>query len=193
MGQRSVAARARSAGEGLTGKAPLAGDGEHGGVVDGVAEDGVGGGDADAGEGGDFAFVGGDVEEGVGDEAVGVDGDLGGEDAVGGMLKRRTPSSTTQSQVELTAQISTPADWSSRMRVSISGKMLALDLGGEVFGGGGAHGRIRGGRRRSGPSRRRWRVRRPGRRGSLGSAARGGRWTLGERIRGRLRLPWSSA
>ncbi len=56
--------------------------------MDGISEDGVGsvdaGGDADGGEGGDFAFVGGDVKEGVGGEAVGVDGDAGGEDAVGG-------------------------------------------------------------------------------------------------------------
>jgi len=65
-----------------------AGDGEHGGVVDGVAEDGVGSViaccDAYAREGDDFIFVGGDVEEVVGDEAVGVDLDMGGEDAVGG-------------------------------------------------------------------------------------------------------------
>ena len=45
-------------------------DGEHGGVVDRVAEDGVGQGDADAAKGFDLAFVGGDVDEAVGDDAV---------------------------------------------------------------------------------------------------------------------------
>ncbi len=58
-------------------------DGEHGGVVDGVAEDGVGYGDADATQGFDFAFVGGDVDDAVGGiKAVGFD--ACGEDAVGG-------------------------------------------------------------------------------------------------------------
>ena len=64
-----------------------AGDGEHRGVMDGVAEDRVGRGDADAGEGGDFAFVGGHVEEDVGDDAV-LDLDAGREDAVCGDPKR---------------------------------------------------------------------------------------------------------
>jgi len=70
-------------GEGTVG----AGDGEHGGVVDGVAEDGVwcvfAGGDADAAEGFYFVFVGGDMDEAVGDEAV-VDFYAGREDVVGG-------------------------------------------------------------------------------------------------------------
>jgi len=61
-----------------------AGYGEHGRVVDGVAEYGVGFGDADAAEGFDFVFVGGDVDELVGDEAVGVDFYVGGEDVAGG-------------------------------------------------------------------------------------------------------------
>ena len=60
-----------------------AGDGEHGCVVDRVAEDGVGSGDADAVEGGDLVLVGGDFDEAVGDEAVD-DVHAGGEDAVGG-------------------------------------------------------------------------------------------------------------
>ena len=94
-------------------------------------------GEADAGEGGDFAFVGGDVEQRVGDEAVD-DSYSGCEDAGGLMPKRRTPSSMTQSQVELTAQISTPRNWSSRMRTSHLGKDVGFDLGGEEFGGGGA-------------------------------------------------------
>ncbi len=92
-GPTAGGAESEEAGGGVDGKGAVvfgriavgaAGDGEHGGVMDGVTEDGVGGGDAGAGEGGDFAFVGGDVEDGVGGEAVGVDGDAGGEDAVGG-------------------------------------------------------------------------------------------------------------
>jgi hypothetical protein len=59
-------------------------DGEHGGVVDGVAEDGAGCGDAGAVKGGDFELVGGDGEERVGDDAAWVDGYLCGEDFFGG-------------------------------------------------------------------------------------------------------------
>jgi len=57
-------------------------DGEHGGVVDGVAEDGVRSGDPGAAEGGYFAFVGGYIEQAVGGEAI-FDGDAGAKDAVG--------------------------------------------------------------------------------------------------------------
>src|SRR6185437_13345222 len=56
-------------------------DGQHGGVVDRVAEDGVRLSDANAGERGGFAFVGGDVEQAVGDDTV-LDGDPGGEDTI---------------------------------------------------------------------------------------------------------------
>jgi hypothetical protein len=74
-------------GEGAVDAVEAAGDGEHGGVVDGVAEDGVGRGDvccdAYMAEGFYFVFVGGDVEEVVGDEAVGGDLYAGGEDVAG--------------------------------------------------------------------------------------------------------------
>src|ERR1700749_4781551 len=127
-------------GEGAAGSVLAARDGEHGGVVDGVAEDGGGRGDAVAGEGGDFAFVGGDVEKLVSDEAVGVDGDVGGEDAVGGNAE------------PLDAFFDDPVaggtdrpDFSpGRLELADQGKEFGedarLDFGGEVFSGGGAHG-----------------------------------------------------
>jgi hypothetical protein len=74
-------------GEGAAGSLRTAGDGQHGGIVDGVAEDGVRHSEADAGERGDFALVGGHVEQGVGGQAGGVDGDAGGKDAAGGNVE----------------------------------------------------------------------------------------------------------
>ena len=64
----------------------VAGDFQHGGVVDGVAEDGVWVEDADAAEGLGLAFIGGDVDELAGDDSV-FDFDAGGEDVAGGNVE----------------------------------------------------------------------------------------------------------
>ncbi len=59
---------------------------EHGGVVDRVAEDGVGVGNAGAAKGFGLAFVGRDVDEFAGDDAV-FNFDAGGENAAGGKVE----------------------------------------------------------------------------------------------------------
>ena len=130
----------------MTGKAPerwcaclrTSGDGEHGGVVDGVAEDGVGRGDAGAGERGDLALVGGDVEEDVGDDAVG-DGDAGGEDAGG----RDGEAADALLDDPVAGGADGPDVGAGGLEVADEGEHLGedvgLDLGGEEFGGGGAH------------------------------------------------------
>ena len=58
-------------------------NGQHGGVVDGVAEDRVWVHNAGVTKGCDFALIGGNIEDPVGNAAV-VYGYAGGEDAVGG-------------------------------------------------------------------------------------------------------------
>ncbi len=114
-----------------------AGDPEHGGVVDGVAEDSVGVGDADAAEGCGLAFVGGDVDEVAGGDAV-FDFGAGGEDAAGGNVE------------EFDAFFDDPvvggADGPDFCSLLLEfgdegaefGEDLGLDVGAEVFGGGAA-------------------------------------------------------
>ena len=70
-------------GEGTAGAFWAAGDGEHVGVVNGVSEDGVRGGDADAVQRGYLAIVGGNVQEGFGNDPV-FDFDTCGKNAAGG-------------------------------------------------------------------------------------------------------------
>src|SRR6202034_3704799 len=124
-------------GEGPAGSVLAARDGEHGRVVDGVAEDGVGCGDADAAEGFDFVFVGGDVEEAVGDDAV-VDGDAGGEDVVGGDVEAADaffddPVVGGADGPDVAAVVLEVGDEGGEF-----GEDVGLDVVGEEVGGGGA-------------------------------------------------------
>ena len=105
--------------------------------MDGVAEDRVRVGEADTGEGGDFAFVGGDVEQGVGDDAVG-DGYLGCEDAGGFDAEAANaffddPVAGGTDGPDLDAAELEFADEDFHL-----GEDVAFDLGGEEFGRGGA-------------------------------------------------------
>src|SRR6266702_6927197 len=124
----------------IDGEGP-AGDGEHVRVVDGVAEDCVGCGEADTGECGDFAFVGGDIDERIGDEAVG-DRDLCGEDSVCGDVE----ALDTFFDDPVAGGADGPYFGSGGLEVADEGQEfgedVALDLRGEEFGGRGAHVRL---------------------------------------------------
>jgi hypothetical protein len=112
-------------------------DFEHGGVVDGVAEDGVGVGDADAAEGFGLAFVGGDVDELAGDDAV-FDLDGGREDAADGNVEAldaffNDPVVGGTDGPDFRALLLELGNESAQF-----GEDLRLDVGAEVFGGGAA-------------------------------------------------------
>jgi len=126
------------AGAGIYGEG-LARDGKHCGVVDGVAEDGVGGGDADAAQGFDFVFVGGDVDEAVGDDVV-VDLDAGAEDVVGGDVEAANtffddPVVGGADGPDVAAVALEVGDEEGEL-----GEDVGLDVVGEEVGGGGAEG-----------------------------------------------------
>ena len=111
------------------------GDGEHGGVVDGVAEDGAGCGDADAVEGGYFAFVGGDVKEALGGDVV-LHGDASCEDAVGGDVEAldaffNDPIAGGADGPDVDAVLLEVGD-----ELEHFGEDVALDVVGEEIGGG---------------------------------------------------------
>jgi len=72
--------RLQQSGRGID-RVGVAGDVQHGQVVDGVAEDGIGLVDANALEGGHFTFVGGNLDEVAGDLAIN-DGNFSGENPV---------------------------------------------------------------------------------------------------------------
>ena len=69
-------------------------------------------------------------------EPTPVDSTQAARTRLAGMLKRLTPSSMTQSQVELTAQMSTPLAWRSATRRAISGEDVSLNTLTEELGGG---------------------------------------------------------
>jgi hypothetical protein len=126
-------------GEGPAGSVLAARDGKHGGVVDGVAEDGVGCGDGDAAEGFDFVFVGGDVDEAVGDDAV-VDLDAGAEDMVGGDVEAvdsffDDPVVGGTDGPDVAAVVPELGDERGEL-----GEDVGLDVVAEEMGGGGAEG-----------------------------------------------------
>ena len=147
-----VGGAGEEAGGGVYGEG-LAGDGEHGRVVDGVAEDGVGCvfacRDADATEGFDFVFVGGDVDEAVGDDAVN-DFDARGEDVIGGDVEAADaffddPVVGGADGPDVAAVVLELGDEDGEF-----GEDVGLDVIGEEVGGGGAEGFVRGGRGRPG-------------------------------------------
>lgn len=114
-----------------------AGDLKHGGVVDGVAEDGVGVGDADAAEGFGLAFVCGDVDELAGDDAV-FNFDAGGKDAGGGNVEALDaffddPVVGGTDGPDFGALLLEFGDEGAEF-----GEDLRFDVGAEIFGGGSA-------------------------------------------------------
>jgi hypothetical protein len=119
------------------------GDGQHGGIVQGVAEDDVGMGDARAGEGSDLAFVGGDVAQGgcgYGGAAGAGAGDAGGEHVVGGDVEAADtffddPVAGGADGPDVDAGAAKIADEAEHF-----GKDVFFDLGGEELGGGVAEG-----------------------------------------------------
>lgn len=112
----------------------VAGDFHHGCIVDGVAEDGVGIGDADASEGFGLSFVGGDVDEIAGDDSV-FDFHTGCEDATGGNVKAldaffHDPVVGGTDGPDFRALLLEFGDEGAEL-----GEDLRLDVGTEVFGG----------------------------------------------------------
>jgi hypothetical protein len=113
------------------------GDGEHGGIVDRVAEDDIGRGDAGAMQGGDLAFIGGDVDELAGGDAV-RDLDARGEDAVGGDVEAldalfNDPIVGRTDSPDVAAAALDVCDECGEL-----GEDAVLDVPGEEGGGGGA-------------------------------------------------------
>jgi len=115
----------------------VASDLEHGGVVNGVAEDGIGVGNTDAAKGFSLAFVGGDVDELAGDNAV-FNFDAGGEDAISGNVEAlntffNDPVVGGADGPDFGALLLKAGDEGAEL-----GEDLRLDVGAEVFGGGAA-------------------------------------------------------